>query len=294
MTIKEGNEAKRNKILLLRETPLHPNSVLAKLQAGFESVSIIHVFRDETLKKYSTPPVFDNNYLVIFESLRVLESNLNSINFYYMAPVLVCTSKSALEDAVDLMREREIEYEAYYNEFTRTDAYSLVTSLASTKVSDTFFDALIRRVGLSPQRILSAIMVCEQVGYTTSNLSKYIDKYVYIDNQDIISSLLRVCKSKAQAQRAAVYLHMNRLWYAKYTKGLLVDEVSTLITIFSDLISGELTPFSLHDYVETKRVPRYRILYALDLFERVSLIELKMLRQFLSSASMLEVAMKLS
>lgn len=287
------SEVEKNKVLLLQEPALHPNSVLVQLRDKFEKPSILHIVRKEGLRGYTKPPVYDENFLVIFEDCKTFEANLESLNLEFMFPVVLCPSKAALDDGREICRVKQIPYGVYQNKFKKEDAAALIRSLTKQKVTKDFCDTLISRVGLSPQRIISAVMVCEQVGFTTSNLSKYVDKYVYIDLYDVIESLLGICSSRAQQMRAAVYLHMNRPWYKNYTQGRLVSELDTLIQIYRDLIDGSLTPYTMQEYQDSNRIPRYRVMYAIHLYETICITKLLALRQFLSSASILEVALHL-
>lgn len=284
----------RDAFLVLQETAMHPHSVVLALQTRFEKPSIIRVFSQEGLRQYTTPPIYDKKYLVVFEDVKTMNSNLSYVHLEFMQPVIVCRGKSMVDEAIEVLQKKECPYALYVNKFQKKDARALIRDLATTQVTQDFCDTLIRRVGLSPQRIISAIMVCEQVGYTTANLSKYVDKYTYIEVYDVIASLLGTCKSAAQRKRAAMYIHMNRIWYWKFTRPRLIKEVELLIKVYTDLISGALTPFNLLDYVEAERIPRYRVMFAIDYFEHISIVELQMLRQFLTTATILEVAMRLS
>ena len=281
-------------VLILQEVPLHPHTVLTRLEDCFEKPSIVHVTRKDGLRAYTQRPIYDDYYLVIFEDVRVLESCSSSIRLDFMLPVMLCSSKNSVESAKEVCQNKGLKYSVYVNAFTKDVASEMIRNLASVKVSDEFCKALIKRVGLSPQRIISAVMVCEQVGYTTSSISKYVDKYTYIDIYDVLESLLHICKSGAQMKRAALYLHTNRLWYNKYTRANLIKEVDTIIKIYRALLTGELTAYSMQEYEMSEHIPRYRLLYAIDLFEQISLNELLALKQFISTASLLEVVLKLS
>lgn len=282
------------KVLLVQEVALHPHSIVKRLEERFEVTSIVHLTKKDGLHYYSKPPLFDDKYLVIIEDLRIFESNIVYLRMDFMFPVVLCRTKSALADATDICKAKGLKYSSYINAFDKKEAIALIEELASVKVSRDFCDSLIRRVGYSPQRLISAVMVCEQVGYKSSNISRYVDKYIYIDIYDVIDSLLGQCKSQAQRKRAALYLHMNRIWYRRYTQVSLCKEVLLLITIFRDLVNGELTPYSLHEYLDRERLPKYKVMYALNLYETVSLNELLALHHFLETATLLEVAMRLS
>lgn len=281
-------------VLIIQEVPLHPHSYLDRLEEAFERPSIVHVHSKEGLRKYDTPPVYDERYLVVFDSKKILESNLNYIKLDFMFPVVMCASKGVTDDVRYLLQDKKIPFRIFLNKFKKADGVDLVRDLATEPVSTSFCEALVSRVGLSPQRIISGMMVCEQVGYSTGNISKYVDKYTHIDLYDVIESLLGICKSMAQRKRAALYIHQNRHWYKRYTRQSLLREVELLLKLYSDITEGVLTEYTLHDYVEAERVQRYRALYAFDLYERVSYVTLLSLKQFIEDATILEVALRLS
>lgn len=288
------NLTDKNSVLLLKEVQLHPNSMLIELSKRFEKPSIIRVFGKESLRQYRNRPVYDNNYLVIFEHLNLFESNINSIDLEFMLPVVLLDTTEKLNDAKRICENKSIPYLLYINEFDRTQAYSMIRSLASEEVSDNFCKTLVSRVGLNPQRIISSMMVCQQVGYNTSKIGKYIDKYTFISVYDVIYSLLGVCSSVAQCKRAALYLHQNRLWFNKFTRSLLVKELDLTLMIFKNLLDGSLTAFNLQSYSENNKIPSYKIMYGIKLSEKVSFNEVLSLRYFLDTASLLEVALRLS
>lgn len=281
-------------ILVLQEVPLHPHSYLTKLEQAFEQPSVLHIHSRDGLRKYSAPPVYDKKYLVIFENFKSLESNLTYIKLEFMFPVVLCGTRGQTEDVQYLCQDKKVPCRVFVNAFKKADGMDLVRELASERVSEAFCKALVSRVGLSPQRIISAMMVCEQVGYTTENIGKYVDKYTHIDIYDVIESLLGICRSQAQMRRAAFYVHQNRLWYKKFTKQALLREVDLLLKLYRDITDGTLTEYTLHDYIDAERVPRYRVIYAFDLYDRISFVALLSLKQFIEKASILEVALRLS
>lgn len=281
-------------ILILQEVALHPHSYLDKLEDAFERPSVVHIHSRDGLRSYTAPPVYDKKYLIIFDDAKSLESNISYIQLSFMFPVVLCPSKSKSDEVRYLCQDKHMPYKLFINKFKKSDGVDLVMELATEEVSNSFCDALVSRVGLSPQRIISALMVCEQVGYTTSNISKYVDKYSYIDLYDAIESLLHICKSRAQCKRAALFLHQNRFWYQKYTRQSLIREVDLLLKLYRDITDCVLTEYTLHTYIEEQKVPRYRALYAFDLYERISYVSLLSLRQFLEKSTMLEVTLHLS
>ena len=74
----------------------------------------------------------------------------------------------------------------------------------------------------------------------------------------------------------------------------LVKEVELLLKMYRDITEGVLTEYTVDEYVESERVPRFRVLYACSLFEKIPYVRLLSLKTFLEHASILEVAMKLS
>lgn len=265
-----------------------------KLEASFEQPSIVHIRSKDGLRRYNTPPVFDKKYLVIFENKKILDSNMPFIQMDFMFPVITCASRGQSDDIRYLCAEKKELCRTFVNAFKRSDALDLIRDLATEKVSDSFCEALVARVGLSPQRIISAMMVCEQVGYSTSNITKYVDKYNYIDIYDVIESLLGICRFGSQRKRAALYIHQNRLWYNKFTKQSLLREIDLLLKLYQDITNGSLTEYTLGVYIEREHIPRYRAIYAVDLYERVPFVTLMSLKQFLEKASLMEVVLRLS
>lgn len=281
-------------VLVLHEIAMHPHSYLKKLEGAFEAPSIVYVHSRDGLRKYTTPPVYDDLYLIVFEDKKIFEHNIAFLRLDFMFVVVVCSTTSQVNDVKHLCQDKEIPAKVFNNEFRKADGMDLIRELATEQVSDAFCKALLSRVGLSPKRIVSAMMVCEQVGYKTSNITKYIDKYSYVDVYDVLESLLNICKSGAQRTRASLYIHQNRFWYAKYTRQTLVKEVELLLKMYRDITEGVLTEYTVDEYVESEGVPRFRVLYACSLFEKIPYVRLLSLKTFLEHASILEVAMKLS
>ena len=279
---------------MLQEVPLHPHSYLEELENAFERPSVVTIHGKDALRKYNSPPIYNDRYLVIFEGLRALENNLAYIHLDFMLPVVLCSSRSQSDDIRYLCAEKKIPCKVFVNQFKRADGIDLIHNLATEEVSNSFCESLMSRVGLSPQRIVSAMMVCEQVGYSPSNIAKYVDKYSYIDIYDVIESLLGITKSMAQRKRAALYLHQNRFWYRRFTKPALLKEIELLMKLYNDITNGTLTEYTVRDYIESEKVSRYRVLYAIDLYERIAYVTLMSLQQFLEHASILEVVLRLS
>lgn len=275
-------------VLIIREPSKHPNSVLERLKSTFDSPSIVIVSPTCHLSQYRTKPVFGTHYLVIFNSFRDLSSSVASIKFDYMFPVYSCSSEAMELEAKHLLDSKGIKYKIYRNAFVKDDAVKMVMDLAAEPVTKTFAEKLVSRVGLSPTRIIGAMVVLEHVGYTQSNINKYIDKYVYVDHTDVLAVLLGQCKSKAQYARAIAYL---QLWYPKYPRDTLVKELDFYIKVYKDIMSGDLTDYSLDRYLDDNAFSRWRVLEVIDLYSKISIVRLMQLRAFLNKASLLEMLM---
>lgn len=280
-------------VLLLREVAYHPKSYMTKLASQFEISSVVRITKKDGLRAYAAPPLFDEKYLVIFEDLHLFKDAYSQINFKTMFPVLLIEGKDALEDAKFLMTEKKIPYKVYYNEFTRDMAYELVRDNASEEVSENFCKAVVRQVGLNPLRIITAVGVCSQVGYTTAALEKYVDKWVYLDVRRLIECLLGVAESNAAYRHAMLYLYHNRHWY-KSVKKRVIDELDEILDLYKAKLAGELRGSNVLNYVETHGITRSRVVYASKLFERVSIATIVALREFVNTASLIEVVLKIS
>lgn len=282
------------KFLLVQEVEMHPASLLDKLRVKFEAPDVIQVNSKTSLRSYVKPPIFDSNYLVVFTSVRLLEENLPFLKLEFMLPIIMCSNRNMLEEAKRLLIKKQFSFSVYVNKFQKEDAIAFIYSLAATEVSNTFCETLVRRVGLSPRRIISAMLVCEQVGYSADNIAKYVDKYVYIDIYDVIYSLLFVSKSNAQRKRASLYLHRNRFWYNTYTRQLLLDELTSIEKVYCDIVTGVLTPMTHDEYLHENQLSNYRLNYAIELYDIVSLNAVQELKQFIQLSTLLEVAMRLN
>ena len=280
-------------VLLLQEVQFHPSSYISRLDQRFELPSILHITRKEELRIYTKPPMFDDKYLVIFDSLRVLQSNKAYISFKLMFPVLRVETEAQLNDAKFYCQEEGIPYKVFHNEFTRANAMTMIQTQASEPVSDAVMKAIIRQVGLSPMRIITAIAVCEQMGYTVSTVERYVDKWIYPDLRKLIECLLGVPRSASAVRSSIQYLHLNRHWY-RYVKRNLLDELDFVMEVYKGKIQGELFEENLHSYSDEHHVTIARVMFSLKLFERVSITSVVVLREFIKNASLMDVVLRLS
>lgn len=279
-------------VLLLQEIKYHPNSYMDKLYAQFEVTSIVHISRKDELKKYTKAPLFDEKYLVIFDDLRVFENNKTYISFKTMFVILRVESASQLDDARFFCREHKLLYKIYRNMFTREEAMELIQKQATQQASDAFCKAVIKQTGLNPLRIITALSVCEQLGYSVEIIDKYIDKWMYPDIRKLIECLLGAPPSAAAVRASATYLLINRHWY-RYVKKTLLEELDMLLDVYRDKLAGVVGSEDMLAYLDEKKLTRARVLYALKLFEKVSITSVFALREFIKSAQLMEVALRL-
>lgn len=282
-----------NYVLILYEVKFHPKSLLPKLTGSVETTSIVHVNNKTQFRQYNKRPLFDEKYLVLFDDVNTFKKSKESLSFKTMFPVVSVDSKTAVDDLKFICRNADIPYKVCYNEFTREHAYTLISEQATQKVSDAVAKAIIRQVGLNPMRIITAIAVCEQVGYSASNVEKYVDKWTYPDIRKIIECLLGVPPSATAKRNAYLYLHANRHWF-KHVRKRISTELEAMLSIYQAKIAGQLADSNMLDYMEENRVPRARIAYTLKMFDKVSIVELLSLNEFIKSASILEVALRLN
>jgi len=210
-----------------------------------------------------------------------------------MMPVLRVENRSQLDDAMFYLNEAKVPYRIYHNDFKREDAIAFVHSQSRERVSESFCKAVVAQVGCSPLRIMTAIGVCDQMGYSVATLQKYVDKWVYLDKRKVIECLLGVPRSGAAVRSAALYLQNNRHWYKSVAKDL-VEELSTILQVYKDHLDGTLRSDTMFEYVEEKQMTRAQVTYALSLFERVNIATVFALREFIKTASLLEVVVLLA
>lgn len=280
-------------VLLLHETQYHPESYLLKLRERFEITSIITVTGKDELRRYNKRPLFNERYLVIFEDVKIFEENEAFLSFDTMVPVVHVETRGQLSDAKFLCRSHNIPYKVYFNDFTRDQAMKFIRKHASCPVSESVCKAIIRQTGLSPFRLIIAIGVCEQVGYSESKVTKYIDKWVYPSIRKLLQCLLGVPPSKAAINASIAYIYNNRHWY-KYIKRNILDELDSVLEVYRDKLDGKLEEQEILGYIESHRVTRSRVMFALKLFDSVSIASVFALREFLQTASLMELALRLA
>lgn len=280
-------------VLILKEVSYHPSSYITKLKGMFEDPSIITVNKKDGLKHYRKRPMFDEKYLVIFEDVKRLKENLDDIRLGIMFPIVVVQNDSQVDDARFICTAAKVRYKIMNNEFTASDAFHLIQREASEEVPESICKAIVSQVGLNPMRIITAVSVCEQVGYTKSNIEKYVDKWMYGNVRGVIECLLGVARSKKAIKNSLLYLYINRHWFNTVRKNI-ITELDAILAIYKDKLEGELSDTTMIDYIETKHIPRARVEYASRLFDKVSIASLFKLREQVKVVSLLDLILSLS
>lgn len=254
--------------------------------------SIVTITGKDMLKKYKKKPLFGNKYLVLFEDVKVFEQNAVYINFETMFVVVQVETNGQLEDAKFVCTSAKLPFKVYLNKFTKDDAIKLMRAQAKTELSNAFCEAVIRQTGLNPLRITTAMDVCSSLGYTASVVERYVDKWTFTDLHKVIDALLGI-GTKTAVKSSCLYLHQNRYWYNRYTKKRLLDEIETIYQIYCDKMAGLVSNEDMLSYLEEKKLTRNKVVYALRLYETVSIASIFALREFIKSATPLEVALRL-
>lgn len=280
-------------VLLLHEVAYHPNSYLAKLTSMFEVTSVIKITRKEMARKYRSKPIFDEKYLLIFDDVKVFEQNCPEISFVTTFPVVHVEAQTQLDDAVFFCKTSGVPYKIYKNAFTKEQAFEFIATNSKQRVSNSFCKAVVKQTGLSPLRIMTALAVCEQMGYTEAVIDKYVDKWVYPDVRKLIECLLDVPRSASAVRASVQYLSLNRFWY-RHVKRIILDELSYVVDIFEAKMSGLLGESNLLVFLDTHNITRARVMYALRLFDRVSITAVIGLREYIKSATLMDVIIKLT
>lgn len=282
-----------NFVLILQEQRMHPDPCLKGIINAFEPLSILRIYDGKGLEKIKAAPIFDERYLVLFETKRGFKDSTTYINFATMFPVILCDTPTMVDEIKELCVASRLPYRIFHHQYLKEDAYAQIAELAGYEPSVSFCETLIRTTGLNPTRVVSGMAALAGKKLTAKNVTKYVDKYVYVSAVDVVMGLLRMFKSKRHCQRTVDYLVKNRNWYNKYIKQSMVDIVDQLIEVSSAMLSGEITTQNMLAYAEEHHISRRRMMFADNVFRSVSLVELLALKNFVEEASIMEVALKL-
>lgn len=279
--------------LILREIDGHPNSVLKRMLEMFDKPSIVYATSNTKYSSYKVKPVLSDKYLMIFTSKKTLEEGCVLLSLDTVFPVFLCSTESQEQEAINLFNAKSIPYRRIHNEFKKEDVADLILEFTDNEASQSFIDALRRRVGMSPTRLYSALNVLKEVGYTTSNVTKYIDKYVYTSTYDIICVLAGRKSSKAQYHRVVLYLQQHQHGYSNYVKPVLIKELELMVKVFTDIREGRLNEHALSEYLVQNAIPRWKVLRILDLYEEISIVHLLNLKSAVENSTILDIIVSL-
>lgn len=280
-------------VLILQEQRMHPEPCIRDIIDAFEPLSILRIYDGKGLERIKSAPIFDERYLVLFETKRGFKDSITYINFSTMFPVILCDTPTQVDEIKEMCVASKLSYRIYHHQYLKEDAYAQIAELAGYEPSVSFCETLIRTTGLNPTRVVSGMAALAGKKLTAKNVTKYVDKYVYVSAVDVVMGLLQMFKSKRHCQRTVEYLVKNRNWYNKYVKQSVVDIVNQLVDVSTAMLSGEITSQNMLTYAEEHHISRRQMMFADNVFRSVSLVELLALKSFVERASIMEVALKL-
>lgn len=280
-----------DKVLVILEPVNHPNSILPNIKSRVETLSIINVHSSRRVEEINSPPIYNDKYLLIFDDLKVFTSSIPYVKLNIMFPVMQCNTTFEVNEVVDTCNKSKVPYSVYENKYTREDAYNHINLISGKEVSKSFCDSLIRATGLNPTRIISGIAALEGKDYTVHNISKYVDKYSYVSNHDILLLLLNKSKSNKNRKATIKYLIRNRHWYSHYIKPNLINIVDECISTFLAISNGELSKATSLDYIAEHKITKYDFIFYSDLFEKITIVELYSLKEFISKSTPLTISL---
>lgn len=278
-------------ILIVKEVEKHPNSIVPKIKDCFETINIVNVNQTTQLVNYKDKPLFDKKYLFIIEDCYTFEQIYKSLNLKLIFPIFLLRRSSDELILKDLLHNANIPYYIYNNQFTQEDAINLILCSAnSDDINDNLIKKILSKTGLSPRRILEAVMILNTVGYTTTNISKHLDRNVFISNMDILDVLLHYPKmSKRKYQAVLNYLMTYRNSYGSYIKKELLKELELYITVYSDILNGVVSKDGVKEYIASiSSLNNYKYMHILELFEFKSINQLKVVEHFIKQSSFLQ------
>lgn len=280
-----------NYILIIKELEKHPNSFIPKIKDCFESINVVYVNYTTQLSNYKYNPLFDKKYLFIIEDYYIFEQIYKSLNLKLIFPVFLLRRNSDELLLKSLLHAANIPYYIYNNPFTREDAVHLLLCSASTEdINDDLIKKILSKTGLSPRRILEAAMILNSVGYTAANISKHLDKNVFVSNMDILDVVLHYPKmSKRKYTSVLNYIMTYRNSYLSYIKKELLKEIDLYITVYSDILTGVVSEKGVTNYIaEVSSLTSYKYMHILELLELKSINQLKVVKHFIKQSNFLQ------
>lgn len=254
-------------------------------------MNVIQVNHATQLSNYKSKPIFDKKYLFIIEDYYTFEQIYQSLNLKLIFPVFLLRRSSEEPLLKNLLHSAAIPYYIYDNPFTKEDAIHLLLCSASTEdMNDDIIKKILSKTGLSPKRILEAAMILNAVGYTTANISKHLDRNVFVSNMDILDVLLHYPKmSKSKYTAVLNYLMTYRNSYRSYIKKELLKELELYITVYSDILNGVVSEKGVTNYITgMSSLNSYKYMHILELFTLKSINQLKVVKHFIEQSSFLQ------
>lgn len=280
-----------NYILIIKEMDKHPNSIVPKIKDCFETINIVYVNQTTQLTNYKAKPLFDKKYLFIIEDYYTFEQIYKSLNLKLVFPIFLLRRSSDEMLLKNLLHNANIPYYIYNNQFTKEDAIHLILcSASSDDINDDIIKKILSKTGLNPRRILEATMLLNSVGYTASNISKHLDRNIFVSNMDILDVLLHYPKmSKSKYKAVLNYLMTYRNSYLSYIKKELLKEMELYITVYSDILNGIVSEKGVTEYIAgISSLNSYKYMHILELFELKSINQLKVVEHFIKHSSFLQ------
>lgn len=277
-----------NYILLIDEIEGHPKSLLKKICLGFEKPSIVHFTSERQLSKLKTKPIFSEKYIVIFDSLFLLKQHIDVLNFNLMFPIL-CIQRKDYDTIIPFLKERHINYKILSNPFTKEDALSYIQENANIELSENKLKLIFRKTGASPKKIMTAISLLNEHGYTLKNIQNLLVSNVFISSFDILTILLGQSSTISSKKKAELlsYVSEYRDAYSYILKELL-NELNFLILVFNDILDAVPEHKGISNYIESiPGLTAYKFTKIEDIYKKVSLVEILSLEVFLRKSNIL-------
>lgn len=276
-------------VLLLREIQGHTESIWDDLSSKFEKPSIKVIHSEEQFDRLlRVKPIFDPMFLILFENVRLVKKCLPKFDGSGMFIVIKVPSNSQVEEVKGYLSASGINYKFCDNPYTKAMAIDYLFCLSGQKLSDNFCSNLLSKTGLNPERIRSAVEVCEQLGFKKSVVDKYVDRWMFEDTRGIVSVIVGKKVSGAQSRRIAQYLYNNRHWF-RYIRTRVVKEFDLLVQVYRAKLSGLLSSDDVLDF----EVSHSEVLFAIDLFTSINLGRLMAGREFAKSMTLADLSIKL-
>lgn len=277
-----------NYILILNEQEAHPNSFLLKLMECFEKPSILKINKASDIQSIKTKPLLDEKYLAIFNSFFVFRQVYSTLNFEIFFPVYLCSRKSDIFLTTHLLEQSKIPFKIYKNPFSSQDAIDLIIKLSNENLTEKLINSIKSRTGYSAKRIIEAIDILNQVGFSKKNIERYICYNNFVNTHSILKVLLKAHTAKKEYRNVLNYVYLYANSYNSYIKRELLKELILYLNIYMDIIQGVCNLNSPLTYIDSVHaLTPFKFLDILELFEVVSIYKLQYLYKQLENSNLL-------